>query len=84
MVNELYMLRDDEKLLSINVGVIHGGTTENVVCDEATLRAEVRSFDPGGYRCGLGENRGDLRETGDSRHDDDAEKDRGASAVPRK
>ena len=40
------MLRDDEKLLSINVGVIHGGTAENVVCDEATLRAEVRSFDP--------------------------------------
>ena len=46
VVNELYMLRDDEKLLSINVGVIHGGTAENVVCDEATLRAEVRSFDP--------------------------------------
>lgn len=46
VVNELYMLRDDEKLLSINVGVLHGGTAENVVCDEATLRAEVRSFDP--------------------------------------
>ena len=46
VVNELYMLRDDEKLFSVNVGVIHGGTAENVVCDEATLRAEVRSFDP--------------------------------------
>lgn len=46
VVNELYTLRDDEKQLSVNVGVIHGGTAENVVCDEAALRAEVRSFDP--------------------------------------
>lgn len=46
VVGELYALRDDARQISVNVGVISGGTAENVVCDEATALAEVRFYNP--------------------------------------
>lgn len=46
VVGELYVLRDDARQISVNVGVISGGTAENVVCDEATALAEVRFYNP--------------------------------------
>lgn len=46
VVGELYALRDDARQISVNVGVISGGTAENVVCDEASALAEVRFYNP--------------------------------------
>ena len=46
VISELYALRDDARQISVNVGVISGGTAENVVCDEATALAEVRFYNP--------------------------------------
>ena len=46
VIGELYALRDDARQISVNVGVISGGTAENVVCDEATALAEVRFYNP--------------------------------------
>lgn len=42
VVNRLYSLRDDEAGVSVNVGVISGGTATNVICDHASLEGEVR------------------------------------------
>ncbi|HML46375.1 MAG TPA: M20/M25/M40 family metallo-hydrolase [Clostridia bacterium] len=44
-VTELYTLRDDDRDISLNIGVIQGGTAENVVADEASLRGEFRYYD---------------------------------------
>jgi len=38
----LHALTDDERGTSVNVGVIEGGTSENVVAAEATARIDVR------------------------------------------
>lgn len=46
VTNKLYEMQDDEKDISLNVGVISGGTAENVVADRAYATAEFRSFDP--------------------------------------
>lgn len=44
-VTELYSLRDDDRDISLNIGIIQGGTAENVVADEAGLRGEFRYYD---------------------------------------
>lgn len=47
IICNLYTLRDDEKIISINVGGISGGTGKgNVVAAEAGLIAEVRFYEP--------------------------------------
>ena len=46
VVGKLYALRDDARQISVNIGVISGGTAENVICDEASALAEVRFFNP--------------------------------------
>jgi glutamate carboxypeptidase len=38
----LHALNDDERGISVNVGVVSGGTSENVVAAEAQARADVR------------------------------------------
>ncbi|MDR1262963.1 MAG: M20/M25/M40 family metallo-hydrolase [Oscillospiraceae bacterium] len=45
-IAKLYTLRDDERDISISIGVIQGGTAENVVADAAWAKGEYRSFDP--------------------------------------
>lgn len=42
---EIYGLRDDSRDISVNIGVISGGTAENVVADEAEAHGEFRYFD---------------------------------------
>lgn len=42
----LWQLRDDAQEISLNVGVIEGGTAENVIASSATARGEFRSYDP--------------------------------------
>ena len=42
---EIYKLRDDSRDISVNIGVISGGTAENVVADEAEAHGEFRYFD---------------------------------------
>ncbi len=44
-VNEIYQLRDDSRDISVNIGVIKGGTAENVVADAAEAAGEFRYFD---------------------------------------
>ncbi|HIT69101.1 MAG TPA: M20/M25/M40 family metallo-hydrolase [Candidatus Aphodomonas merdavium] len=44
-ISKLYALRDDEKDISFNAGVISGGTAENIVASEASARCEFRYFD---------------------------------------
>ena len=44
-ITNLYTLRDDEKDISFNAGVITGGTAENVVAESASCRCEFRYFD---------------------------------------
>jgi glutamate carboxypeptidase len=46
VASSLYTMRDDARNVSINIGVISGGTASNVVCDEASLEGEVRYYDP--------------------------------------
>lgn len=46
VVEALYALRDDSRDVSINIGVITGGTAENIIADEASARGEVRFYDP--------------------------------------
>ena len=45
LVTKLYTLRDDERDISFNAGVISGGTAENVVAPSALCRCEFRYFD---------------------------------------
>lgn len=45
-LNRMYALRDDSKDISVNIGVISGGTADNVLAPEAYARGEVRSYDP--------------------------------------
>ena len=42
IAGEVYALRDHERGISVNIGVISGGTATNVVCDEAELKGEIR------------------------------------------
>jgi len=42
IVNELYALRCVQQGISVNVGVISGGTATNVICDDASLEGEIR------------------------------------------
>ncbi len=44
-ITNLYTLRDDEKDISFNAGVVTGGTAENVVAEKASCRCEFRYFD---------------------------------------
>lgn len=44
-ITKLYALRDDEKEISFNAGLISGGTAENVVAPEASCKCEFRYFD---------------------------------------
>lgn len=44
-ITNLYTLRDDERDISFNAGLITGGTAENVVAAEASCRCEFRYFD---------------------------------------
>lgn len=43
---QLYALRDDSRDISINIGVLSGGTADNVLATTACARGEVRSYDP--------------------------------------
>lgn len=45
-LQSIYALRDDSKDISVNIGVISGGTADNVLAPEAYARGEVRSYDP--------------------------------------
>ncbi len=45
-LTQMYALRDDDKDISVNIGVISGGTADNVLAHEAYARGEVRSYDP--------------------------------------
>lgn len=44
-INAIYTLRDDSRDISVNIGVIKGGTAENVVADEAAAHGEFRYYD---------------------------------------
>ncbi len=44
-ITALYSLRDDEREISFNAGLISGGTAENVVAPEAAADCEFRYFD---------------------------------------
>ena len=44
-ITKLYALRDDEKDISFNAGLIQGGTAENVVAPDAFCKCEFRYFD---------------------------------------
>jgi glutamate carboxypeptidase len=44
-INTIYGLRDDSRDISVNIGIIQGGTAENVVADEAEARGEFRYYD---------------------------------------
>lgn len=55
VINRLYTLRDDARNVSVNIGVIHGGTASNVVCDEAVCEGELRYYDPALTRQLLGQ-----------------------------
>lgn len=44
-IERIYALRDDSRDISINIGVITGGTAENVVADYAEAKGEFRYFD---------------------------------------
>lgn len=44
-INDIYSLRDDSRNISVNIGVIQGGTADNVVADEAVARGEFRYYD---------------------------------------
>ena len=45
VVSKVYDLRDDEKDLSINIGAIEAPGKNNIVCDYAQARGELRCFD---------------------------------------
>ena len=44
-INAIYALRDDSRDISVNIGVIAGGSAENVVADEAEAHGEFRYYD---------------------------------------
>lgn len=44
-ITALYALRDDDREISFNAGLISGGTAENVVAPEAQCKCEFRYFD---------------------------------------
>ena len=44
-IQAIYALRDDSRDISVNIGVIQGGTAENVVADEAVAHGEFRYYD---------------------------------------
>jgi glutamate carboxypeptidase len=44
-INAIYTLRDDSRDISVNIGIVQGGTAENVVADEAEARGEFRYYD---------------------------------------
>lgn len=46
VIETLYALRDDSRDLSINIGVVQGGTAENIIAGEAHARGEARFYDP--------------------------------------
>ncbi len=54
-ISGIYTLRDDSRDISVNIGVLQGGTAENVVADEAEARGEFRYYDQG-YRQELMDN----------------------------
>lgn len=45
-LNRLYELQDKSKDISVNIGVISGGTADNVLAPTAHAYGEVRSWDP--------------------------------------
>lgn len=45
-LQQIYALRDDSKDISVNIGVISGGTADNVIATQAYARGEVRTYDP--------------------------------------
>lgn len=45
-IQQLYQLRDHDNDISLNIGVIEGGTAENVIASNASVRGEFRSYDP--------------------------------------
>ncbi len=44
-INAIYTLREDSRDISVNIGVVAGGTAENVVADEAVAHGEFRYYD---------------------------------------
>ncbi len=44
-ITDIYTLRDDSRDISVNIGILSGGTAENVVADEAVAHGEFRYFD---------------------------------------
>jgi glutamate carboxypeptidase len=44
-ITDIYALRDDSRDISVNIGIISGGTAENVVADEAVAHGEFRYYD---------------------------------------
>lgn len=46
VVTNLYTMRDDARQVSVNVGTIQGGVAENIIADAASVRAEIRYYDP--------------------------------------
>ena len=46
VIAKAYDLRDDEKGLSINIGLMNASGARNIVCDHAEAQGEFRSFDP--------------------------------------
>ncbi len=44
-ISAIYALRDDSRDISVNIGIIQGGTAENVVADEAVAHGEFRYYD---------------------------------------
>lgn len=45
-IQQLYQLRDHDQDISLNIGVIEGGTAENVIASRASVCGEFRSYDP--------------------------------------
>ena len=50
VIAKAYDLRDDEKGLSINIGLMNATGARNIVCDHAEAQGEFRSFDPAAIR----------------------------------
>ena len=44
-ITQIYALRDDSRDISVNIGILSGGTAENVVADEAVAHGEFRYYD---------------------------------------
>lgn len=45
-LQQIYALRDDDQDISVNIGVISGGTADNVIATDAYARGEMRTYDP--------------------------------------